>query len=42
MKKNQTIVLRYTVFNYNTNATTIQDENIIIDGSNEITYTLNF
>lgn len=42
VKKNQTIVLRYTVFNYNTNATTIQDENIIIDGSNEITYTLNF
>lgn len=42
VKKNQTIVLRYTVFNYNTNATTIQDENIVIDGSNEITYTLNF
>lgn len=42
VKKNQTIVLRYTVFNYNTNATTIQDENINIDGSNEINYTLNF
>lgn len=42
VKKNQTIVLRYTVFNYSTNSTTIQDENIIIDGSNEINYTLNF
>lgn len=42
VKKNQTIILRYTVFNYNTNATTIQDENVIIDGSNEINYTLNF
>ena len=39
---NQTIILRYTVFNYITNSTIIQDENIVINNSNQINYTLNY
>ena len=42
VKKNQTIILRYTVFNYITNTTIIQDENIVINNSNQINYTLNY
>jgi len=42
VKKNQTIILRYTVFNYITNSTIIQDENIVINNSNQINYTLNY
>jgi hypothetical protein len=42
VKKNQTIILRYTVFNYTTNTTMIQDENIVINNSNQINYTLNY
>ena len=42
VKKNQTIILRYTVFNYITNTTIIQDVNIVIDNSNQINYTLNY
>jgi hypothetical protein len=34
--------LRYTVFNYITNTTIIQDENIVINNSNQINYTLNY
>ena len=42
VKKNQTIILRYTVFNYITNTSIIQDENIVINNSNQINYTLNY
>ena len=42
VKKNQTIILRYSVFNYITNTTIIQDENIVINNSNQINYTLNY
>jgi hypothetical protein len=42
VKKNQTIIIRYTKINYTTNTTTITDENVIIDNSNLINYTLNY
>ena len=42
VKKNQTIIVRYTKINYATNATTITDENVIIDNSNLVNYTLNY
>jgi hypothetical protein len=42
VKKNQTIIIRYTKVNYTTNTTTITDSNVIIDNSNLINYTLNY
>jgi hypothetical protein len=42
VKKNQTIILRYTKINYTTNTTTITEENVIIDNSNLVNYTLNY
>lgn len=42
VKKNQTIIVRYTKINYATNTTTITDENVIIDNSNLVNYTLNY
>ncbi len=42
VKKNQTIIVRYTKINYTTNTTTITDENVIIDNSNLVNYTLNY
>ncbi len=42
VKKNQTIILRYTKINYSTNTTTITDSNVIIDNSNLVNYTLNY
>ena len=42
VKKNQTIILRYTVMNHNTNTTSVIDENIVIDNSNQIDFTLNY
>ena len=42
VKKNQTIILRYTKINYTTNTTIITDSNVIIDNSNLINYTLNY
>ncbi len=42
VKKNQTLIVRSTKINYTTNATTITDENVIIDNSNLINYTLNY
>ncbi len=42
VKKNQTIIIRYTKVNYTTNTTTIIDSNVIIDNSNLINYTLNY
>lgn len=42
VKKNQNLILRYTVFNHSTNQTTILDQNIIIDNSNIINFTLNY
>lgn len=42
VKKNQTIIIRYTKTNYTTNTTTITDANVIIDNSNLINYTLNY
>lgn len=42
VKKNQTIILRYTVVNLTTNTTSTIDENIVIDNSNQIDYTLNY
>lgn len=42
VKKNQTIIIRYTKTNYTTNTTTITDANVIIDNSNLINHTLNY
>ena len=42
VKKNQTIILRYTKINYTTNTTTITEENVIIDNSNLVNFTLNY
>ena len=42
VKKNQTIILRYTKINYTTNTTTITEENVNIDNSNLVNYTLNY
>ncbi len=42
VKKNQTIIIRYTKVNYTTNTTTITDSNVIIDNSNLVNYTLNY
>ena len=42
VKKNQTLILRYTIINHNTNTTSVTDENIIIDNSNQIDFTLNY
>lgn len=42
VKKNQTVILKYTVLNLTTNTTSIIDENIVIDNSNQIDYTLNY
>ena len=42
VKKNQTIIARYTVLNHSTNITSIVDENIVIDNSNQTNYTLNY
>jgi hypothetical protein len=42
IKKNQTIILKYTVKNHLTNTTSIEENLIQIDNSNEINYTLNY
>jgi hypothetical protein len=42
VKKNQTLIVRYTKINYTTNVTTVTDENVIIDNSDQINYILNF
>lgn len=42
VKKNQTIILRYTIMNHNTSTVSIIDENIVIDNSNQIDFTLNY
>ncbi len=40
VKKNQNIILRYTLFDYTTNTSSEIDVNISIDNSNQINYTL--
>lgn len=42
VKKNQTLTVRYTKINYSTNVTTVTDENIIINDSDSINYTINY
>ncbi|NHM02162.1 peptidase associated/transthyretin-like domain-containing protein [Flavobacterium difficile] len=42
VKKNQTLIVRYTKINYSTNVTTVTDENIIINDSDSINYTINY
>jgi hypothetical protein len=42
VKKNQTLIVRYTKINYTTNVTTVTDENVIIDNSDQINYVLNY
>jgi hypothetical protein len=42
VKKNQTIILKYTVKNHVTNTTSIEENLIPIDNSSEINYTLNY
>ena len=42
VEKNQTVILQYKVINHLTNTTTNQQENIIIDNSNTVNYTLNY
>jgi hypothetical protein len=40
--KNQTITLKYTVFNYLNQTTSILQQEITIDNSNQVNYTLNY
>ena len=42
VKKNQTIILRYTLFNYSTNITSIIEENVVINDENLVSFTLNY
>ena len=42
VKKNQTIILRYTLFNYSTNTTSIIEENVVINDANLVSFTLNY
>ena len=42
VKKNQTIILRYTLFNYSTNTTSIIEENVVINDENLVSFTLNY
>lgn len=42
VRKNQNLVIRYTLKNYSTNADEIIEETIIIDASPTINYTLNY
>jgi len=42
VKKNQIIILKYTVRNSLTNGVLMFEQNVVIDNSNQITYTLNY
>ena len=42
VKKNQTVILSYTVKDYSTNITSTLQQNITIDNSSQIDYILNY
>jgi hypothetical protein len=42
VKKNQIITIKYSLYNYTTNSLSTIEENIVIDNSNQINYTLNY